>query len=183
VSGPGPVTGPASGAGAGEPKVFEYAVLRVVPRVDRGEAINAGVLVYCRPLRHLSARVELDADRLLALDPDADVEGIRQALAAIAAVCAEPPAAGQAAQAEQAEQAEHAGQAAQAEQAEHAGQAGQAGQAGRQDIGRRFRWLTAPRSTVVQPGPVHTGLTRDPAAEADRLLDRLVRRPGGPASR
>ena len=43
------------------------------------------------------------------------------------------------------------------------------------DAGRRFRWLVAPRSTVVQPGPVHTGLTADPEAEAERLLDLLVR--------
>jgi hypothetical protein len=144
-------------AAAGEPQVFEYAVLRVVPRVDRGEAINAGVLVYCRPLRYLGARVELDEGRLLALDPAADVEGVRQALAGIAQICAEPDATGQA----------RAGEPA--------------GEAGQQDIGRRFRWLTAPRSTVVQPGPVHTGLTRDPAAEADRLLAMLVRRLDSPA--
>jgi hypothetical protein len=50
-----------------------------------------------------------------------------------------------------------------------------AGQAGGDDPGRRFRWLTAPRSTVVQPGPIHTGLTADPRAEVDRLLDLLVR--------
>lgn len=143
---------------SGDPHVFEYAVLRVVPRVDRGEAINAGILVYCRPLRFLRAVVELDEDRLLALDPAADVEGVHRALAAIAAVCDEPDSS-----------------------AGHAGAAAAAGQAGQQDIGRRFRWLTAPRSTVVQPGPVHTGLTRDPAAEADRLLAALVRRPGGPA--
>ena len=43
------------------------------------------------------------------------------------------------------------------------------------DPGRRFRWLVAPRSTVVQPGPVHTGLTHDPAAETERLTDLLVR--------
>lgn len=135
---------------SGPAEVFEYAVLRVVPRVDRGEAINAGVLVYCRPLRYLAARVELDAERLLALDPSADVEGIAEALAAIAAVC---------------------------------GQEQGAGQAGQQDIGRRFRWLTAPRSTVVQPGPVHTGLTADPDAEADRLLSTLVRRPDRQAPR
>jgi len=131
---------------SGEPQVFEYAVLRVVPRVDRGEAINAGVLVYCRPLRYLRARVELDAERLLALDPAADVEGIRKALDGIADICADSQA---------------------------------AGQAGQQEIGRRFRWLTAPRSTVVQPGPVHTGLTRDPDAEAERLLQSLVRRLDG----
>ncbi|MFD7304011.1 DUF3037 domain-containing protein, partial [Streptomyces pharetrae] len=50
-----------------------------------------------------------------------------------------------------------------------------AGQAAGDDAGRRFRWLIAPRSTIVQPGPVHTGLTADPAAETERLLDLLVR--------
>ena len=49
-----------------------------------------------------------------------------------------------------------------------------AGPPAREDRGKRFRWLTAPRSTVVQPGPVHTGLTADPDAEAERLLARLV---------
>ena len=49
-----------------------------------------------------------------------------------------------------------------------------AGPAGEEDPGRRFRWLTAPRSTVVQPGPVHTGLTADPEAELERLLTLLV---------
>jgi len=126
-------------------EVFEYAVLRVVPRVDRGEAINAGVLLYCRPLRYLGARTALDAGLLLALDPGADVAGVERALAAAAAVC------------DGADQG--------------------AGPAGQEDIGRRFRWLTAPRSTVVQPGPVHTGLTRDPEAEIDRLLGELVLRP------
>jgi hypothetical protein len=127
-----------------ERHAFEYAVLRVVPRVDRGEMVNAGVLLYCRPMRFLAARVALDVDRVLALDPAADLEGIERALAAIAAVCDQQPG---------------------------------AGFAGEQDIGRRFRWLTAPRSTVVQPGPVHTGLTENPDADADRLLAALVQRP------
>ena len=157
-------------------EVFEYAVLRVVPRVDRGEAINAGVLVYCRPRRYLGARIDLDAERLRALDPAADVAAVRQALAAIAAVCDDSRATGQAGHPDQAEHAGPPGQADHVGQADRVGQAGQAGQAGQQDIGRRFRWLTAPRSTVVQPGPVHTGLTRDPAAEADRLLRTLVQR-------
>jgi hypothetical protein len=129
---------------------FEYAVLRVVPRVDRGEMINAGVLLYCRPLRFLAARVALDPGRVMALDPAADIEGIERALAAVVQVCDQQSA---------------------------------AGSAGQQDIGRRFRWLTAPRSTVVQPGPVHTGLTSDPEAEADRLLAALVLRPGPPPTR
>jgi len=129
---------------------FEYAVLRVVPRVDRGEMVNAGVLLYCRPLRFLAARVALDAERVLALDPAADLDGIARALAAVVQICEQQPG---------------------------------AGSAGLQDIGRRFRWLTAPRSTVVQPGPVHTGLTADPDAEADRLLAALVLRPQPPGPR
>ncbi|MEU6733664.1 DUF3037 domain-containing protein [Streptomyces physcomitrii] len=122
--------------------VFEYALLRVVPRIERGEQINAGVLVYCRGASFVGARTHLDTDRLRALDPEADVPGIRAALHAVEGVC-------------------------------RGGE--EAGQAARDEAGRRFRWLVAPRSTVVQPGPVHTGLTRDPAAEADRLLALLVR--------
>lgn len=122
--------------------VFEYALLRVVPRVERGESINAGVLVYCRARSFLAARTHLDADRLRALDPRTDLEGVRAALHAVEALCAGGEAAGQAAC---------------------------------DDAGRRFRWLVAPRSTVLQPGPVHTGLTADPEAEAERLLDLLVR--------
>ncbi|MFD3586908.1 DUF3037 domain-containing protein [Streptomyces sp. NPDC058683] len=129
------------GQGGGR-DVFEYALLRVVPRVERGEYINAGVIVYCRAKVYVGARTHLDETRLLALDPDADVAGVRAALGAVEGVCAGGEAAGQAAG---------------------------------DDPGRRFRWLVAPRSTVVQPGPVHTGLTLDPAAETERLLDLLVR--------
>ncbi|MFI6033746.1 DUF3037 domain-containing protein [Streptomyces sp. NPDC051315] len=127
---------------ANERDVYEYALLRVVPRVERGECINAGVLVYCRAQAYVGARTHLDEARLLALDPDADVAGVRAALRAVEGVCAGGDAAGQAAG---------------------------------DDAGRRFRWLIAPRSAIVQPGPVHTGLTTDPAAEADRLLELLVR--------
>jgi hypothetical protein len=126
----------------GDRDVFEYALLRVVPRVERGECINAGVLVYCRGRDYVGARTHLDEARLLALDPAADVAGVRAALRAVEGVCAGGASAGQAA---------------------------------RDDAGRRFRWLIAPRSTIVQPGPVHTGLTADPAAETKRLLDLLVR--------
>ncbi|MET9367129.1 DUF3037 domain-containing protein [Streptomyces griseoflavus] len=122
--------------------VYEYALLRVVPRIERGECVNAGVLVYCRHRSFVAARTHLDEARLLALDPGADLPGVRAALRAVEGVCAGGNAAGQAAG---------------------------------DDAGRRFRWLIAPRSTIVQPGPVHTGLTADPAAEAERLLDLLVR--------
>jgi hypothetical protein len=118
--------------------LFEYATIRVVPRVERGELINAGLLLYCKGLDYLGARMELDVGRLLALDPAADVDAIQRGLEAVTRTCAgEGPAAGE-------------------------------------DLLRRFRWLTAPRSTVVQPGPVHTGLTSDPQAEAERLMALLV---------
>ena len=114
---------------------FEYAVMRIVPRVERGESINAGVIVYCRALDYLGSLAELDRERLAALDPHADADAVARALAA-AVNCALMPD---------------------------------------DDIGRRFRWLTAPRSTVVQPGPVHTGLTSDPEVDTKRLFDVLVR--------
>ncbi|OEV08631.1 DUF3037 domain-containing protein [Streptomyces nanshensis] len=123
-------------------EVFEYALLRVVPRVERGESMNAGVLVYCRARSLVIARTHLDEERLRALDPGADLAGVRAALHAAEGVCDGGSAAGQAAG---------------------------------QEPGSRFRWLVAPRSTVVQPGPVHTGLTCDPEAEAERLLELLVR--------
>ena len=119
-------------------EVFEYALVRVVPRVERGEAINAGVIVYSHTHRYLAVRIELDVDRLLAVDPAADVDAVRSALSAFEKACTEGPLAGR-------------------------------------PLGERFRWLTAPRSTIVQPGPVHSGLTTDPAVELTHLFDTLVR--------
>ena len=120
--------------------VYEYAVIRVVPRVERGELINVGVLLYCQPRGYLCARVALDADRLRALDPAADVDGVRQALGAYELACGD-----------------------------------EAGPLTGESLGGRFRWLTAPRSTIVQTGPVHAGLTADPDTELARLFDKLVR--------
>ncbi len=124
----------------GKRHVFEYAAIRVLPRAERGEFVNAGVLLYCQGLEFLGSTVHLDEARLLALDPSVDVAGVRAALVAFETVSdgkadvapCMPPA------------------------------------------GQRFRWLTAPRSTIVQPGPVHAGLTKDPAAELAHLLDVLV---------
>jgi len=73
---------------------FAYAIVRVVPHVERGEAINAGVIVGCRPRRFLAARVLLDASRLRALAPDCDEDEIRRHLDAIPRVAAGDPAAG-----------------------------------------------------------------------------------------
>ncbi|WP_067603770.1 DUF3037 domain-containing protein [Nocardiopsis listeri] len=122
--------------------VFEYALLRVVPCLERGECVNAGVILYSQERAFLAARWDLDEDRLRALDPGVDVVGVRRALDAVERMC-------------------------------RGGE--EAGQAAGERPGPRFRWLTAPRSTIVQAGPVHGGLTLDPETEVERLLDRLVR--------
>jgi hypothetical protein len=67
---------------------FSYAVYRVVPRVERGEAVNAGVVVFCRPLRYLAARTTVDEPRLRALWPDVDVDLVRSHLRAIERIAA-----------------------------------------------------------------------------------------------
>jgi hypothetical protein len=127
------------------PQPYEYALIQLVPRADRGECMNAGVVLYCQALRYLEARVSLDEARLAALDPVADPVALAWALGAWTQVCQGVPA---------------------------------AGAAGRERLGSRFRWLVAPRSTVVRTGPVHTGLTSDPQSEITRLLRLLVLRPG-----
>jgi hypothetical protein len=73
---------------------FSYALLRLVPRIERGERINVGVVVFCRPLSYLEARTGLDEARALALWPDLDAEPVRSHLAAIERIAAGDPAAG-----------------------------------------------------------------------------------------
>ena len=76
------------------PSPFQYAIVRVVPRVDRGERLNAGVILLCRPRRYLGARTSLDEDRLRALSPDCDPAVVRPHLAAIERIAAGDPDAG-----------------------------------------------------------------------------------------
>ncbi|CAA9477133.1 MAG: FIG01125298: hypothetical protein [uncultured Rubrobacteraceae bacterium] len=126
------------------PSPFEYALLRVVPRVERGEFVNAGVVLYCQEKRFLEAAIDLDPERLRALDPRLDPETVRAHLEAARRVCAGGPG---------------------------------AGPIGLLPPVQRFGWLVAPRSTVVQPGPVHTGLAEDPDEALDHLLETMVRAP------
>lgn len=120
---------------------FDYATLRVVPRVDREEFMNAGVILFCFERDFLEARVALDRARLLTLHPQADVAAIEEHLAAVPRICA--------------------------------GGEG-SGPIGRLDQRERFHWLVAPRSTVIQTGPVHVGLCEEPREALDRLFARLV---------
>jgi hypothetical protein len=77
-----------------EPSTFDYGVVRVVPRVDRGEFMNAGVILYCRTRDFLRARVGLDRRRLEVFSPDADADEIERHLQAIVALCEGRPGAG-----------------------------------------------------------------------------------------
>jgi len=76
------------------PSPFQYAIVRVIPRVERGECVNAGVVLFCRPRRFLAARVALDAARVRALAPEADLEAVRGHLDAFARIAAGDPQAG-----------------------------------------------------------------------------------------
>jgi hypothetical protein len=76
------------------PCTYDYAIVRVVPRVERGEFVNAGVIVSCAEQGLLQAAIELDEARLLALDPHADLAALRAALSAIPRICAGGDAAG-----------------------------------------------------------------------------------------
>ena len=126
---------------------YDYAIIRVVPRVERGELVNVGVILSCPAVDFLDARVELDEERLRALDETLDIDNIRAHLATIPAICA--------------------------------GGSG-AGPIGELPQRNRFHWLVAPRSTIIQPSPVHTGRTGNPAWALERLLDAMVRRPAVP---
>lgn len=76
------------------PEAFAYAVLRVVPRVERGERVNVGVVLHCRARGFLDARIEPDERRLLALAPDLDLDAVRRHLDFVRLVCAGDPACG-----------------------------------------------------------------------------------------
>ena len=121
---------------------FSYAIIRVVPRVERGERLNAGVVLHSRQHRFLAARVGLDEARLRAIAPDLDPAAVCAHLAAIERIAAGDPAAGPIAAL---------------------------------DPSERFGWIVAPSSTMIQPSRVHTGLTDDPAAELEHLVEVLVR--------
>ncbi|MEO7758488.1 MAG: DUF3037 domain-containing protein [Dokdonella sp.] len=123
---------------------YDYALIRIVPRVERGEFINVGVVLSCKGSRFLEARIELDEARLRAIDPGIDVEAVRAHLAAFAAICAGGD---------------------------------DSGPIGKLPARERFHWLVAPRSTMIQTSPVHSGRCADHGNMLERLLDTMVRDP------
>lgn len=124
--------------------VFEYAVLRLVPRVEREEFVNVGIVLFCKERRFLAARTVVDEARTHAFAPELDIAEVQAHLEAIPRVCAGGNGAGPLGAMEQAE---------------------------------RFRWLVAPRSTIIQASPVHSGTTDDPETELEHLLRTLVGEP------
>jgi len=130
---------------------YQYVALRCVPHVEREEFVNLGVVLYCPDHRFLAAATRVDERRLRAFAPELDLGAVHSALAAIDMVCrGEAPGGG----------------------GERATAYGVRVLADSQSS--RFGFLKAPRSTVIQPGPVHSGRTDDPAAELARILDRLT---------
>jgi len=124
---------------------FEYAVLRVMPRVERGEGVNVGVVVFCRTKRYLDARIDLgdrQREALSALAPDVDLGAVQAHLDELARIVSGDP---------------------------------EGGPMARLDAPERFRWLTSPSSTMIQPSEVHGGLTDDPGDSLADLFERLVR--------
>ena len=122
---------------------FQYAVLRAVPRIERGEFVNVGVILYCQALDYLHAAVVVDAVRLRAIAEEVDLDAVQTSADAVVEACRRPEGTAR----------------------ENTG------------LAHTFGRLTAPRSTVVQPSPVHAGVTSNPEQTLAQLLGKLVAPP------
>jgi len=120
---------------------YDYAVIRVVPRAEREEFINSGVILFCPEQRFLDVRMHVDEPRLRALWPEIDMDSVRRHLEAFPKVSSGDPSGGPIAQLTQRE---------------------------------RFHWLVAPRSTVIQISPVHSGLCKSPEKTLEQLFRATV---------
>lgn len=121
---------------------YDYAVIRLVPRVEREEFVNVGVILFCLKADFLGAQIFVDEPRIRAFSPDVDLATVRTHLEAIEQVCR--------------------------------GGVG-AGPIGALPIKDRWHWLVAPRSTLIQTSPVHSGLCESPQKELERLTAKMVR--------
>lgn len=122
--------------------LFEYAVIRFLPRVEREEFMNIGIILYCPAQKFLHVAFEINEQRLSAFCRDFTVTDLQEHLSAFEQICAGGK---------------------------------EAGPIGQLSIGERFRWLTAPRSTIVQISPTHSGLCADPKTMLEHLIETLVR--------
>lgn len=124
-----------------EKHLFEYAVIRIVPRVEREEFINTGVIVYCAAQGFLQTVYELNVSRLQAIAGGLDLPELETRLRAFEQICKG---------------------------------GAQSGPIGLLPIAARFRWLTSPRSTIVQTSTAHPGFCIDPKDTLSRLYAQLV---------
>jgi hypothetical protein len=136
-------TAPTGGVAVSDARQYVYTMMRVIPDLERGECINAGVVVFSRPWRFIGARVWLDEALLAALRGPVAVADVRERLDVLARIAAGDATAGPLAAL---------------------------------DASERFHFLASHTSTVIQPSPVHSGVTTDPATTLDRLFARLVQR-------
>lgn len=120
---------------------FDYATIRLVPRVEREEFFNVGVILSCPAQKFLESRIYLNEQKLKCFAPDVEPETVRHYLEIIPKICA--------------------------------GDA-DAGTIGKLSQRERFYWLTAPRSTIVQASPVHTGFCRDAGEMLKHLFEKMV---------
>jgi hypothetical protein len=120
---------------------FDFATIRVVPRVEREEFINVGVIVFCLAQKFLGAHVHVNEARLRSLWPDLDVDFVARHVGAFPRICAG---------------------------------ATDSGPIAELPIRQRFHWLVAPRSTIIQISPVHSGLCESPELALDQLFRQLV---------
>jgi hypothetical protein len=126
-----------------ENHLFEYAVIRVVPHVEREEFLNAGIVLYCQAESFLNCKFDIEETRLSLLCNKIDFDELRDYIKSFKKIC-------------------------------KGGTDG--GPIGTLPIAERFRWLTATRSTILQPSPVHPGLCTDAGEMLDRLFSQLVKR-------
>jgi Protein of unknown function (DUF3037) len=121
---------------------YDYAIVRAVPRVEREEFLNIGVIVSCPDKDFLAAHIEIDEARLKTFDPTIDIDAIRRHANSVVVIC----------------------------------QGGaDAGPIGKLPQRERFHWLVAPRSTIIQISPAHTGRCDEPAKVLEHLMDKMVR--------
>ena len=123
------------------PRPFDYVIVQAVPRVDRDERLNLGVILFCPTAAFLGCRLARNDARLWAIDRTLDAAAVARQMGAIEAVCLG---------------------------------ASDAGPIARLSASERFHWLSAPRSTVVQPSAAHVGLCVDPESALEALFNAAV---------
>ena len=120
---------------------YDYAIVRVVPQVERGECINVGIILFCRMRRYLAIRIAIDTQRLTTFAPSLNLDEVQNALEQLERVC---------------------------KGGEDSGPIGQL------SLSERFHWLVAPRSTIIQTSPAHSGLSSNPEHTLDHLMKTMV---------